>query len=303
MSYIKKEEIPEEGVKRLLLDLMEATSTGLKEFKQPNESIHEARTSFKKMRALLRLVRRDTGEEAYKEANVAFRDAGRKLSVVRDSWVLHQTTEALGQGYEELLADDAFASVLKRLLDRHAQFLEEFQSRHSREEILELLENMKEPIRQLPVSAPDFQAFYGGLKKVYRRGREAALLAWESGTTEILHNWRKRVKYLYYQLGYLQQLWPKELKAFENSLQQLSDLLGKDHDLAVLNEILDEEDNLTKNPKHGELLKAIISREREVIRQRLWPLAQRLYKEQPEQFATRLSAYWIAMKMELEGLK
>jgi CHAD domain-containing protein len=302
MSYIKKEEIPEEGVKRLLLELMEDTSASLKEFKKPNECIHEARTSFKKMRALLRLVRKETGEAAYKSANVAFRDAGRKLSVVRDSWVLHQTTKALAQRYEELLADNAFATILRRLRNRHTELLEDFRSNHRREEVLEVLENMKEPIRNLPVASTNFQAFYGGLRKVYNRGREAALLAWETGTTEILHDWRKRVKYLYYQLGYLQQIWPKELDAFENSLQQLSDLLGEDHDLAVLVEILNEEDNLTKDPKHGALLKSIITREREAIQQKLWPLAQRLYKEEPEQFAGRISAYWVAMKMEVEGM-
>ena len=48
------------------------------------------------------------------------------------------------------------------------------------------------------------------------------------------HDWRKRAKDVWYQLRLLQDTWPDVMKAMAGQASQLSDLLGDDHDLAVL---------------------------------------------------------------------
>ena len=299
MSNLKKNESPEGGVRRLLLDLIDDARAELREFDTPEENVHEARKDFKKARALLRMVRKDLGEDSFKPANIAFRDAGRELSLLRDSWVLHATVLGLADRYGNLLAEGVFDTILNRLNLRYERLLKEFcDSRRVRERLLATLDEWEEPIRSLPVSATDFKAFHGGIRKVYKRGRNAADRARTATDTEALHEWRKRVKYLYYQLGYLEKLWPEELSAYAGGLNELADLLGQDHDLAVLGDTLNTIPGLYKDPMRFRLLLGLAAQERERLQDQLWPLAQRLYRENPDAFANRLHGYWVAMRME-----
>ena len=285
-------------MKRLIFELMEDAEKRLRDFGDPDEDIHEVRKNFKKIRALLRLVRKDTGEEAYKEANIAFRDAGRKLSAVRDSLVLYEMVKELGERRRELFANEGFVALGPILKARHGRLLQEFRKeQQGREQVMATLDEMQASIDALPVGSKDFGAFYGGVKKVYKRGRKAATTARNEPSTEKLHDWRKRTKYLYYIMGYLRYLWPGELKAFEATLGELADLLGADHDLAVLCHTLEKEPAL-QHPEKQQLLSGLISRERLGKQEQLWPLAHRLFKETPGQITNRLAAYWEAVKME-----
>jgi hypothetical protein len=99
-------------------------------------------------------------------------------------------------------------------------------------------------------------------------------------------------------MGNLRYLWPGELKAFEATLGDLADLLGADHDLAVLCHTLENEPALQQHPEKQQLLLGFISRERQGKQEQLWPLAHRLFKETPSRFTNRLAAYWEAVMME-----
>src|ERR671911_3201873 len=59
----------------------------------PSEAVHEARKDTKKLRALLRLVRYDIGEKAYRRESAAFRDAARELAGARDADVMITTLD------------------------------------------------------------------------------------------------------------------------------------------------------------------------------------------------------------------
>ena len=48
------------------------------------EAIHEARKSLKRLRALVRLVRGELGEQVYRRHNECMRDAARELAGLRD---------------------------------------------------------------------------------------------------------------------------------------------------------------------------------------------------------------------------
>ena len=51
---------------------------------------------------------------------------------------------------------------------------------------------------------------------------------------ESLHEWRKRVKHLWYHHTLLRSLWPPVMEVTGDEAHALSDHLGDDHDLAVL---------------------------------------------------------------------
>lgn len=87
-------------------------------------------------------------------------------------------------------------------------------------------------------SKTSFRALRGGLKRTYRRGRTGRKRAFAAPTTERLHEWRKRVKYHWYHVRLLQNVWPEPMKVRRRELKVLADLLGDDHDLAVLRQLL-----------------------------------------------------------------
>jgi len=49
-----------------------------------------------------------------------------------------------------------------------------------------------------------------------------------------MHEWRKRVKYLWHQFQLIQVAWPAMIQAYMDVLKDLSDVLGDYHDLAII---------------------------------------------------------------------
>ena len=62
--------------------------------------------------------------------------------------------------------------------------------------------------------------------------------AYDKPEETAFHEWRKRVKDLGYQTQTLRELWPPVLKRFRDELDQLGDLLGKEHDLTLVRNVV-----------------------------------------------------------------
>src|ERR671923_1603716 len=78
------------------------------------EAVHEARKDMKKLRAVVRLVRGEIGDQVYRRENECFRDAGQALSGVRDADVMLSTLAKL-----EFDISAQTASDLRRALEAH----------------------------------------------------------------------------------------------------------------------------------------------------------------------------------------
>src|ERR1019366_6725274 len=82
------------------------------------------------------------------------------------------------------------------------------------------------------------EALEGGLRRVYRAGRHMLSLAAADPSMANLHEWRKQAKYLWHQLQLLEPAWTGHEKDLGDRVHRLSQLLGEDHDLAVLRQTL-----------------------------------------------------------------
>jgi hypothetical protein len=80
-----------------------------------NDAVPEVRKCFKRVRAALRLVRAELGDDVYREENWCFRDAARPLSKVRDADVLVETVD-----HDALFANRQ--EVTRRVLDEDGAF-------------------------------------------------------------------------------------------------------------------------------------------------------------------------------------
>lgn len=296
MNYqLDFQEDPAEGTKRIISeqvyyvhDLMTAPAP------TREIAVHESRKSFKRIRAALRLVRNDAGREWYRRENVFYRDSSRLLAPVRDSTVLVLALDAVTEAYAGIVPPETFASIRRKLVARHGRIVQELLDE---QDILTVvarrMEAGRERLQELPVSSSDFDAFDDGLRRVYGRGRRAMRRAYaDPGDPANFHEWRKRVKYLWYHVNILRPSKPVTLQDTADKLHLLSDYLGDAHDLVVLKETLLTEPELSEGDINLTTLLALIDRRRAGLEEASRPMGQRLYCERPRDFVGRIETYW-----------
>ena len=106
------------------------------------------------------------------------------------------------------------------------------------------------------------------------------------------------MKYLWYQVSLLRELWPKPLKKFADQVERLVDYLSDDHDLAMLRErVLNQSNESTNHHEHEALLALIDKRRAELQTQALF-LGERIYAEKADVFKSRFHEYWRAWRSE-----
>lgn len=124
------------------------------------------------------------------------------------------------------------------------------------------------------------------MRRVYRAGRHAARAAQRHPDTLVLHAWRKQVQYLWHAL---QMLRPLQSRAHSKSgprARRLSDYLGEEHDLALLQSTVAAY-RRGKDPM-SDPLQAAIERRRRALRAKAMALGKRLYAPKPRAMAARL---------------
>ncbi len=277
----------------------------------PDTSVHTVRKTLKRLRGLIRLVRDEVGYAAYRSENVVLRDTGRKLAPVRDGFVLVRTLDQLRGEYRALLSPDAFTRTRNHLVMTHDQARRAVLA--DRALIMDVTVTIKTARARFaawdarttnpPTSVlgaaglvDEFSAVSRGLLRVYRRGRRGMRIAYLAGSPDAFHEWRKRVKYLHYQVDALQPLWPALLKAQAARLDELGEVLGLEHDLALLENIVQHDQIATANQRERTLLLSLIRRARLERQWHARNLGRALYVEKPDAFVARIGGYWLAAR-------
>jgi CHAD domain-containing protein len=252
------------------------------------EAVHEARKDLKKLRALLRMTRGELGEDTFRRENTCFRDAGRELAGVRDSDVMLETLMALdlpaGMGWE----------LRKAIQDQRA--LGDGDGRRTAAAgVVAMLHEARGRVDQWPIGHDSFDALHDGLGRTYRSGRDDFRAARSEPTVEALHEWRKRVKDLWYQHSLLRALWPPVMQAVGGEAHELANRLGDDHDLAMLADWVRE--HAEAEPEFFEALE----RRRSELQDEAMALGERLYADKPSAYLRRLRRFWAASQTSVRA--
>jgi CHAD domain-containing protein len=237
------------------------------------------------VRALLRLVRPGLPDEVYTQENRTLRDAARSLSELRDAAVLVDTHDAVVEA-----GGTPVDGVRDELVQRHLELSIEVLDAGVLPEVRERLAAVLARIDTWPLATVDWDVLGAGLKRVYRRGRNAMAAAYDDPTAERFHEWRNRAKYLRLQLQFLKELWPEVIGGSAKSAHALADVLGDAHDLAVLRATIIER---RADAQSGPLVEFIDAR-RAMLGARARPIGLRLYAEEPSRYVARLGQYWEA---------
>lgn len=254
-----------------------------------NQVVWEVRKCFKRIRAALRLVREELGEDLYHEENWRFRDAARPLTEVRDAHILVETADKLKQRYPEAIERAEFLKIHGALLENQHSVTHRVLERDK------AFAAVKEVAMRALTSLPEWRlrrdgwsAVETGLRHVYRTGRRAFALASEDASVENLHELRKQAKYLWYQLQLLDATLPDKEKTLVDQVHTLSTLLGEDHDLAVLRETLGADPLSYGGHRVLKGVFDVIDRRRHELGREAFTLARDIYKDSSKSFISRI---------------
>jgi CHAD domain-containing protein len=326
-----------QGLRRIALEQLELAlellqgESGL----EPGRAVHETRKALKRLRALMRLLREEMGEQGYARENALLRDAGRQLAGARDAEVMRSTLDGLLRERPKL-ARRAGVQRLRAQFEREREqaAARSFEDATVRAQVageLRALE-LRVALWKLP-EREGIKLAQAGLGRIYRQGRRRLGAARKDGSAASMHEWRKRVKDLRYAAEMLERRGGreylsgtiaaaieaglagvglagvglagvsakgrrrrKELEQRQRSIRrtakradELGELLGEEHDLAVLTERVRASPALAGKAKTRRALLKEIKRRRKKLRKRALKLGERLYREQPGRFTRRVA--------------
>jgi hypothetical protein len=163
---------------------------------------------------------------------------------------------------------------------------------HLAPSVADELATIRERIADWPLKAGGWKTIGPGLRRSYKQGREAFQRARERRDDDSLHEWRKRAKDLWYHLRLLAPIGGPAVRGQAKEAHALADLLGDDHDLAVLRGALTNRGSeiaVDLDPVLG-----LIDHRREQLQTEAMFVGDRVYAESPRAFSRRLHRRWRA---------
>jgi CHAD domain-containing protein len=249
--------------------------------------VHEARKAIKRMRALARLLRHELGESEFQRVNDSLRAAGARLAGARDAEVRLATLHALSERYPKALTPERVRPLGERLEGERGEAIEPSE----RDAVLADIAAMRRQLARWNLVEYDFQALAPGLRRIYREGRRRRrrVMRGDALNAQDLHDWRKRVKSLYYVLDMLGGTKSKGARRATRRANRLGDVLGEEHDLWMLRTYIERHpDALRGDDSTRDALLRSIERRRARLRRRALKLGARLYKRKPGSFTRRM---------------
>jgi CHAD domain-containing protein len=255
---------------------------------EPAEAIHEARKDLKKIRSALRLVRDAIGDDAWRRENDHYRDVARKLSSHRDAEILVEALDGLRERFGPAARERT--ETLRKQLDG------ENRSAHGDGAIERTMAGAaaelvacRSSLDDLTLDGDGWGVIAPGLHRSYRRGRKRLRSVEEDASVTNLHELRKRVKDLWYQLRLIREADRHMIGNLADHAHDLSDHLGDDHDLALLREEVKRRRDAFASPAAQRHLLQEIDQRRGELQFAAISLGERIYAEKPKKFTARLA--------------
>jgi CHAD domain-containing protein len=258
----------------------------------PVDAVHTARKAVKKERSLLRLVRGSMPPKQRRRENAALRAAARELSAARDAEAMIATLGLLADRYAGQVPETTFHEIRAQLERTRDEQRGQLVGSALGARAVQELGAVRLRAEEWRLRRDSWQAVQDGLARTYTDGRKAFARARSRRTADTLHAWRKRVKDLWYQERLLSAVGGPAVAGQAKEAHRVSDLLGDDHDLAVLRQALTT--GQVQAPADLDAVVALIDHRRRELQSEAIVLGGRLYAEKPKAFMRRMRRYWKA---------
>lgn len=292
MAYkFKRKESTTKALQRLCAERIGEALGQIKEC-HALDAVHGVRKEIKKLRALLRLVESGMRPADFRGVIRDLKQAARHFGPARDA---HVTSQALGlvlEHYHQQMGPRQFADVRPVLREACREQEKCLHEQRLPRRVVRIFGAVQKEVNSVKLRREGWAVVGTGIKRSYAAGRRAWKLALAKPRPENLHEWRKQVKQLGYQLGLLSPIWPEQLQAAENELKKLGQYLGDDHDLFMLKQAIQKRCASNARPGELELLSGLIAHRQNELRTAAMALGARFYSEKPSAFCQRLGGYW-----------
>ena len=243
----------------------------------PDQRVHRARQRLKRARSTLGVLKPVVGHSA-RELKRSIAAAARLLAGARDADVVAATARSLRESVGA--EDDAGLDRVVETLERKAREAHRIET--PVDDVIARLMAIEATLDRLTRKIDGGDLFQRAITAAYGRGRAAMERARSSLSTPDLHGWRKEVKTLWHLICLGKNRLPKPVRKLANDLEHLGDLLGFDHDHAVLAERL----ALSPDADHSLMRQlSMIAAERQSLESEAFAIGKTVYKRKPKAFA------------------
>lgn len=290
MPYrLKFDESIRKGFRRITREQIDLAIAELSPADVTASAVHASRKALKRSRALLRSFAPALGDKAARQFNRALAGIARQLSGRRDADVALDTVVQLEAhcGAEAAIALRPLRDVLQSRRDAAGVDPIDIQTRDA---ITSELKALRTRLADVKLKGRGIDPVVQGIQASYSRSRKALKTAYAAPSDHAFHELRKSAQTHWRQMALLSRAWPDEFAARVTAARELSQLLGDDHDIAVLKTMVAADLNESQRTA---ILNLCESRQAE-LRADSYYRAHRLFAEPPRAFGCRITALWIA---------
>lgn len=292
MSYRLDPALPmSEGLRSVALAELDIAQTSLSTQSDRHTGVHSARKCFKRLRSLLILARPGMPEPVFANLQARVARIGKGLAAARDAQALFEAVDSLETNTEPGLGEGPMQS-LRGWLQKRRQAAEQNLAQSTASDALRLLLELRPRIAAMVVYPDNFTSLSKGLELSYRATRQQYKRAFATGDVEELHDWRKGVQQHWRQMQLLTPCWPSELSARAEAARGLSQVLGEDHDIAMLMHLVSTPTMTFGTPEETAGFMKRCRIRHKALRKDAKVRGKRLFVEKPAPFAARIHAYW-----------
>ncbi|TAJ12302.1 CHAD domain-containing protein [Marinilabiliaceae bacterium JC017] len=259
-----------------------------------NIAVHEIRKGFKRVRAMLRIVRGDITEELYHYENDRFKNLAGFLSEIRDLHVIADELNELYNAGELDIPEPTFLKVnhyLQNRLDKTCESLTK--NEHVFKKIEKGVEQARHDFVHWPVNHLGPHTITQSVGRIYDQGKNRMLKSQVKNAPLQLHYLRKRMKYLMYMAQLIEPVWKDYFEGLIRSLKEASDSLGQDHNWVATIAFIQGASSSILSSYNKQKMIGILEDQRKQLLVEIWPLVAKIYTEDPEDFVKRVNSYWL----------
>jgi CHAD domain-containing protein len=291
MAYrLKRQRATAKELARVVAKEFEKASQKIAHGAPRAEAIHEARKSIKKIRAVLRLLQKNLGEN-YRVENRRLRAQAHQLSWLRDVDAMAETMASMRSHYARVVTRSSFAAVCRGLAARKRQTVARLNpGRLLARAARELRRSAETTVPRIRAVA-NLDAVRAGMRRGYRRARKALARVDADPCDARFHAWRRRVKDHWYHVR-LFGGFNASARGRARRLKRLETWLGDDHNLVLLRTTILSAPARFGTDRSTALVLGCDARYQTTLRRRALKLGHRLFARTPQAFQRSVDRWW-----------
>jgi CHAD domain-containing protein len=231
-------------------------------------------------------------KEQFKTENSRLRFSANSLSAARDAEVMLQTLKKLRKRTGHKKRFSAITREFKQWLkDKRKKRLGEL-NRTRIKETIERLGRSRKKLMALKLQPSEGNDLETSIATMLRNARKNFIRAYRDDEPEAYHDYRKSVQLYHRQMQLLANVWPDLIRVYIKAAKNLSEILGEQNDLAVLNQAILSHRKLFPNKEKMALVSELIEGRQKELQAMAFIGGRRLFmSEKPKAFALRMVTY------------